>query len=564
MLERRTFDRELENLTGRRIPRARVGDVVGERILALLWEAIEDDDVPTMADRLRRLEAVLDAVSDYDAGALLARLLPGGDLFSNFEYRLKTITRNRLRDKLRARAKVRPAPVVPVPPAPRLPVPRPPGVAQPDPPIPILPPLPPLQPRWWALVGQYNWELKRHRVLKKGYFNVYLQGEFETTFSANVSGNELATFKVKWIRGKGPGGELDTQFKDWFKPELKIERDSGQWQISLKKEFAVLGGAITFEPHLKLSPEFVDVQVAFPKFTLRKTLFGQAVAIEVKPKIHIIIEFDLAQYLKDQVKRHIPDVIDWFLRQFGRRFVGSLLKELALMLLGAEIVYLLLRPAPTAPPAAPPDDIAGKNQVLALVANTTSNLARIQKWADMHRHGFAKAYGDYARELTSSNWRAMRQQLQTASVRQFIALPAPTAPVSQWETWAAGKKAVEIVSLPYASDDFVQRFRWYEIALMFIVAAWILRRIGKAEAHIALQTVLQQTSFAGGAAAIQRVNKVIAQHNFRFVDEDGNTRFKDGLKHQDAVVALIKGNGLSAQQIGDRLQELGLSTLPHL
>ena len=74
---------------GNRIPRAVVADDLGNGILDLLWEPIEESDVPRMRRRLAALHRVFDEIPSGPAACtLLNRLSAGGDLLADFDYRL--------------------------------------------------------------------------------------------------------------------------------------------------------------------------------------------------------------------------------------------------------------------------------------------------------------------------------------------------------------------------------------------------------------------------------------------------------------------------------------------
>jgi hypothetical protein len=89
---------------------SRVTDPFGRLLLALLWEPIAVGDEEAIRDRLVRLRRAIERVPDDQAGALLSRLGPGGDLHRDFTYRLATPTRTRIVTDLQKRARDRSAP----------------------------------------------------------------------------------------------------------------------------------------------------------------------------------------------------------------------------------------------------------------------------------------------------------------------------------------------------------------------------------------------------------------------------------------------------------------------
>lgn len=99
---------------------------------------------------------------------------------------------------------------------------------------------------------------------------------------------------------------------------------------------------------------------------------------------------------------------------------------------------------------------------------------------------------------------------------------------------------------------------------MFAMAAWILRRLTKAELDEAKGIALQQASVAGMAAAVQYVNRRIAAGTFEFIDEQGAKQNANGTQQWDAVGGLVRSSGLNDAEISKRLEQLGLTQLPTL
>jgi hypothetical protein len=196
------------------------------------------------------------------------------------------------------------------------------------------------------------------------------------------------------------------------------------------------------------------------------------------------------------------------------------------------------------PVTAPPNDVNGKDRALALVGSTKSAAQLLQGWADIHRRAFAKAFADTMLELSRKNWQNRLAGLRSLSARGYKALPVPGASVGEWKRWALTQKTQYIVSIELPMDDFAKRFRWYELMLMSVLAAWILRRITKVDVDQAKAVALQQASAAGIAAAVQYVRREV--------------------KHWDTIIALIRSSGLSDNEISKRLERLGVEQLPQL
>lgn len=432
------------------------------------------------------------------------------------------------------------------------------------------PPPPPkkVQQRTWKAVGKYSWKGKKRRLLKRGYFEVYGEPEVEATVSVNATDAEFATFAFKWEKGKGPGGELETKFNNWFVPDLKVEKDGDGWTIAFKKEIEAFGGKLKFKPHLQLSAEVVKTEVVIRPFKIPTTLFGQKVEIEVEPKVNVIIKVDVWQILLDRLKKRLKDWLSDLLKdllaKLGRGVIGSLAAKVLAGLFGGVLAHLFLSDPPTTPVTAPADDVAGKGRAQAQAGGTTSTVQLLQKWADTHRHAFAKAYGDTMLHLTGDKWQERLADLRTRSVKGYKALPAPGAPDKEWQVWTSTRKALEMISIDLPTDNFARRFRWYELMLMLALAAWILRRMTKEELDEAKAIALQQASVAGMAAAMQYVNRRIEAETFEFIDEQGKTQFSNGIKRWDTIGKLVRKSGLSDSDISKRLEQLGVKQLPTL
>lgn len=430
------------------------------------------------------------------------------------------------------------------------------------------PPKKPTQQRNWKLVGKYSWKGKRRRLAKKGYFEIFGEPEVEATVSVNTTDAEFATFAVKWEKGKGPGGEFETQLGKWFVPDLKIERDDGKWIIAFKKEIALLGGKTVIKPHLQISTEVVKTEVVFVPFIIPFTLYGQDIKIAVEPKVNVIVKVDLLQVLIDRLRNKLKDWLNTLLKDLlawlGRGVLGSLLGKVLAGLLGGVLAKVFISKAPTNPVTAPANDVNGKKRALALVAGTSSAAQILQTWANTHRHAFAKAYADTMLQLCGPQWKDRLEQLRSLTLNGYKALPAAKASDAELLQWAANQRALDLISIDLKTDNYAKRFRWYELMLMFALAAWILRRITKAEVDQAKGLALKHASVAGMAAALQYVNRQIAANTFEFIDENDKTQTANGTQRWDAISQLVRSSGLSDAEISLRLEQLGLEQLPRL
>jgi hypothetical protein len=212
---------------------------------------------------------------------------------------------------------------------------------------------------------------------------------------------------------------------------------------------------------------------------------------------------------------------------------------------GGALMRLFLPDPPTVPITAPPTDVAGKGQALALAGGTTAAAQLLQDWANTYRRAFAKGFAGAALELTRENWQGRLAGLTSLSAKSYKALPAPNASAVEWERWTPTQKAIQMADVRLPTDDFATRFRWYERMLMFALAAWIRRRITQADMDQAKAVALQQASAAGIAAAVQYVKAI-------------------GGNDWDSFIALVRLSGLSDDEIGRRLEPLGAERLPRI
>lgn len=424
------------------------------------------------------------------------------------------------------------------------------------------------QQRDWKVVGKYSWKGKRRRLAKRGYFEIYGEPEVEATISVNATDTEFATFAAKLQKGKGLSGQFETKFSEWFVPNLKIERGKDGWKISFKKGFKLLGERVVLTPNLQLSTEVVKTEVDLLPFTIPVTLFGQEVKMGIKPRVNIIIKIDLGQVLVDRLKKRLrdwlADLLKDLLASLGRGVLGSLAGKVLAGLLGGVLAHLFISDPPTTPVTAPPDDVNGKDRALTQAGGITSAAQILQTWANTHRHAFAKAFADTMLELSRDKWTDRLAGLRSLSLKSYKDLPALNAPDREWVVWASTRKALQIISIDLPTDDFAKRFRWYELMLMFAIAAWILRRMTKDEVDQVKAVALQQASAAGIAAAVQYVNRRIAADTFEFIDELGKTQKSSGIKRWDTIGALVRSSQLSDAEISKRLEQLGIKQLPGL
>ncbi len=312
----------------------------------------------------------------------------------------------------------------------------------------------------------------------------------------------------------------------------------------------------------------VKTQVDVLPFTVPVTLLGQDVRLTVKPRLNLIIKVDLWELFLDRLKKRftnwLSDLLQSLLSNLGRSLFGSLAGKVLAGLLGGVLAHLFLKSAPSTPVTAPPDDINGRDRAKTFAGSATTASQLMQTWANTHRHAYAKAYADTLVQLTREGWKTFMPNLRLRSINGYRALPATNAPDREWVVWASTRKALETISIDLTTDNFTRRFRWYELMLMFAVAAYVLRKMTKAEFDEARATALQHASVAGMAAAMQYVNRRIADDTFDFIDENGQAQHANGIKRWDTIGAIIRQEKLNDADMSKRLERLGLEQLPSL
>jgi hypothetical protein len=558
---------------GRAIPRGKASDPLGKKILDLLWEPIPETDVKWMADRLRRLEAVLDAVSNVDACALLDRLLPKGDLHRDFEYRLSRASRQRLRRKLRQRCQ---KPPPPPPPPKRVPDPVIGGQPAPVRPTITVQPPTPSQPRTWKPLAKYTYKTTERRLRKFRRWAAYYHFEVEFTGSVNATDQEMVAIAAGWENGKYKP-ELEVQFKSLLVPDIKVERDGGKLKVSLKKEIPVLGSIVTCTPHVHLSlTEPLSTECTFLKFPVKRSILGHDFQVEVEPKLVVTARVDWKRVIIDTVKPSgckgrsavrciLEDLWKDLLDYFGKKILKAFALRLVIAsLVGAAVAWLLFSEDDEDIEVEPPD-IAGWGPALDYASggkDPAAAAAALLGRATVHRRAFAKGFGDTLAELTRAEWARRLGELETRTVRDFKDVPGPKSTPAQWMAWSyhAGKQVQVKVDL--AGDEWARRFRRSEIALMFAAAAWRRGKLSEKEYDNARQTAEVQASVAGMAAAVQYVRQEIRRNTYEFLNEQGKLERRDGLEAWKGIAQIVRKSGITEADIQRRFGQFGVEQLP--
>ncbi len=212
------------------------------------------------------------------------------------------------------------------------------------------------------------------------------------------------------------------------------------------------------------------------KFTIRFKKEAKLAGGKVVIKPHLELSTDVVKIevvirplklpLKDVGKKLIDEIFDFF----GKQLVGGMIKRVAAALLGGTLTRILLGGKPNVSVTPDPNNVQGQRTALTLSGGASTSLKLLQEWAT----------------------------------------------TQDWQVWANTKKALETISPDLPVDDFVRRFRWHEVALMFAVAAYILRKITKDEIKDIAGVCSAQASYAGIAAAVQYAEARIRDDTYEF------------------------------------------------
>jgi OmpA family len=447
----------------------------------------------------------------------------------------------------------------------------------PEPPVSPLPPQPPKPPatpstttsRRFALQPELTWKSKEYVYPSKGHFLRYFKAVAQAEVSVGAceaTDAQMAVVKPKWVKSQGkpgaPGIEVEASFSEWFIPDVKVEGDTREGlKVSFKKTITVPGG-VKLSPHVSLSEDVLSLEVESPELSIRHPLFGVQLKLYCQPKMTVSLRVDWREILKRKIKDIGPRLISDLLKFLGRAAAGHVARLLLAKLVGSALAALLFDSATTVPPSSSPNNVAGKDQALKALTHLNDAAARLQKWAQRYRQSFATGYADMLRELLGPNWRARRAHIERLTTPGYQ-LPALNAPTPAWQGWASTAKALQVVSLPPLAEAH-RHFRWYEIALMFAVAAYLLRKLSKSEFDGVVNVCMNQATLAGASLALGALKKGIADNSYSF-DTLHPSRSTDlGEKQWQAVTEIVKQAGLTPDDIRRRLSALALSELPEV
>jgi hypothetical protein len=318
--------------------------------------------------------------------------------------------------------------------------------------------------------------------------------------------------------------------------------------------------------------EPVKIEVSVPKLISQSmVLAGQRFEMDLGPQIDLLVRVEWLDLAKEAAKRSARGLLDT-LKDGLRRLVGGLfraveLEDVLVILAGAVIAKLVLRPDEDEPIEVQPEDVSGWDAAWAFANAGRSSLIaddRFERAATEYRRTFATGFGDTLAELTKTTWSARLDDLRHArQVRSWVRLPT-TASDADWIAFSlsTGKHGLESVDL--FKDDFVARFRISEKAWLFAVAAHSRGRLNQDELNEARQTAKQQATVAGMAAAVQNVVRTVDFNTFLFIDEHGKPQKRDGRESWKAVVEIVQQTNLPRKVIQDRLAQLAIDHLPVL
>jgi hypothetical protein len=558
---------------GNRISRAVVADDLGNRILDLLWEPIEETDVPRMRRRLAALHRTFDEVPSGPAAcALLSRLSVGGDLLADFDYRLSRKSRADLRQGLRDRCGLTVPPDPPRPPDPVvIPVPtRPDPQPDPTPPTPTDPTKP--APRLLETIGEAELKTTERRLKRFEKFEIYAWVEATLTVAFEGTDAERAVLKAQWKNGKFKH-EVEVKLDDFLgvdfegewdkKPELRLKRD-----IKISKSF-------TLTPKTKLNPlEPFELEgsVKTPGFPLTIGSLAFKMSGEIKGVAVVrlawrhLIERKIKDWLRDQVK----DLPGRILKFFGTKLVKDRLRLILIAVAGLMLVKLLFddddQPSSDEPVPVPPEpgDVEAFAAVFEVAQRQDAARRRLLAEAHAYRNAFAIAFGDTLSKLAEPDWRKRLAAFTVSSPRGFLNLPkAATDDARAWRTWAVDAHKQRQDSVDLRDDAFIRRFRTNEAALMWAILATLMHT-GQSEKSVktAIATAHQQATAAGMAAAVMHVHSVIERETYEFRDEQGRRQTRSGVMTWDEMAAAARAVEPDELKRQRRLARLVTDVLP--
>ena len=584
-------------------PRGQASDALGKRILDLLWRALEEDDDAGIWQRMKELRAVFDAVPDSEAGALLARIDPGGKLQRDFDYRLHSASRRRLRAGLRARATsgttTQHLPLPPIPPAPIVPPSaRPPWVPPPIP-APVTPdPTSALSPQF--IVG-WKWSSERRRIgaisklwsRAKGLGRIgsvakmvepYFQLEAIPRVRAAVPGNRLIQTKLLFD-GSHLSGKIEADLDplpglvkfevEHGVPSIKLAVKGHVWHVEIEFEVGADGVLGALRGLLPDGPPLARFEVKTPPEAPIQfgsyTVPGLDVPVTVECELIAAIELRwslggiIRQIAEEGAKGALRKLKDWFRGLLGRAI--GLWGRRVWWLVGAGLLLWVLLDDDEAPDddleRFDPEAWRGAHRWAAAQTNADTLIDAIDEAGDAAQESFGTGMADTLRHLQTLGNRASAQ-LETmaggpfGSANGFNNLPGLADPFERWFVWSLTSDASRDrqSNIEMGTDKWRERMQLVQRVAMAGRAARASGRLSRDGWTALLGKIKWHANAAGIACAVQFLRGWRDKNDFSFIDENGKRQHHDGSAYLTDAFKLLKSDGRNDDERSERVRRI--------
>ena len=565
-----------DKVAGRMTP-SKVADAFGQQFLGLLWEPLDPNDLKAIGERYGELKRVIAGINDCQCKDLLARLQRGGDLYKDFEYRLRRQTRKGLRDLLAERAKKCPAtvPMYFLPPAifntarPKPPPPPPPPPPKPPTPTPTPTPAPTPQGPNANFEVKRKWETKDYELFSFRFAKLTWKIEIELSGTAKAHPGapvlQMSGDKDGWY------SSVEQEFESEYLGEgsIEIEFPKGKKPKVTAKKKLEWGGA-EIEPFLSSDPEEL-AGVEIPMSEIEFNTEVDEVEIETKAELKLVLAFKLdwveiiEEALKKGARKVIDKLIDELFAWLGSALASTVGRYL-LLALGLDFLWRLVHGGSADPISKPrAKDIKGFKDILDYAASGGDPKKVEAKLLEMDaevRHSFASAYGGMLDMLTKPYWEStLAKQLGAVvgGAYGFYKAPNTAGSKKDWQDWAetnAGKsQAIQIV---LGTESWQGRFRGAELAILWASAAHQRGKLSYHDFKSVRGNANWQATAAGFGCALHRVLSVIQQNTYTLVSKGKKTKF-DGKAQWRAIAKLVsiyKDQNKTATKDGHQLELL--------
>ncbi len=580
-------------------PRSQASDALGKQVLDLLWRSLEEDDEAGIWQRMKELRALFDAVPDTEAGALLARIGAGGKLQRDFDYRLHSASRRRLRAGLRARAlrggATQRLPLPPIPPPPYIPPHAQPPWLPPPIPAPLTPaPTAALSPQF--IVG-WKWSSERRRIgaLSKLWSRArglgkignvakmvepYFQLEAIPRVRAAVPGSRVIETKLLF-QGSQLSGEIEAEL-DPLPATAKFEMEDGVPTIKLSAKGQVSRFEFEFEVAadgvlgalrglLPNGPPLARFEAKTVVELGSHTLAGVNARLSVECELIAAIElrWSLGGILREMASQGAKSALrrlkDWFRSLLGRAI--GLWGRRVWWLVGAGLLLWVLLDDDE-----PPDDDLERfdpqawrdaRRWAATQASPEILLAAIDEAGDAAQESFGTGMADTLRHLQTLGNRAS-EQLETmaagpyGSANGFNNLPGLSDPFERWFVWSLTTDASRDrpSSIEMGVDKWRERMRLVQRVAMAGRAARASGRMSREAWSQLLGKIKWHSNAAGIACAVQFLRGWRDDNDFRFIDENGKRQHHNGSAQLTDAFKLLKGDGRNDDERSERVRRI--------